>query len=85
MYRRSCLHCHDKGGPGTHRYNDKKGSWRRLYGAMGRRDHESFYEVTRTGTKPHAGAYMPQYSLERLSDQQIEDLRAYFEEQLGKR
>lgn len=80
IYARSCLHCHKKGGPGHYRLAEKKGKYRELLMNMPRKDHESFYEVARHGTKPHDGAYMPQYTLERLSDQQIEDLRAYLEE-----
>ena len=39
------------------------------------------YEVIRHGTYDVLGhqEYMPQYTLEKLSDQQIEDLRAYIE------
>ncbi len=79
VYARSCLHCHAKGGPGHYRLAEKKGKYRELLRNMPRRAHESFYEVARKGTKPHRGAYMPRYTLERLSDRQIEDLRAYLE------
>jgi mono/diheme cytochrome c family protein len=80
VYARSCLHCHRKGGPGHYRLAEKRFKYRELLLNMPRKDHESFYEVTRLGTKPHDGAYMPQYSEERMSSQQIEDLRAYLED-----
>lgn len=40
----------------------------------------SLYEVIRKGTHPvkNQRQYMPYYPVERMSDQQIEDLRAYF-------
>ena len=39
----------------------------------------------RLGTHPEdeKKAYMPNYTRERLSDQQIEDLRSYIEERAG--
>jgi mono/diheme cytochrome c family protein len=79
VYARGCLHCHAKGGPGRHRLAETKMKYRELLMNMPRREHESFYEVIRLGTKPHDGAYMPQFTMERMSDQQIEDLRAYLE------
>lgn len=41
----------------------------------------SLYEVIRKGTHPvkNQRQYMPYYPVERMSDQQIEDLRAYFD------
>lgn len=80
VYRRSCLHCHDKGGPGHYRLLDKKRSYRELLVNMGSRSPLSFYEITRHGTKPHGGTYMPHFPLERLSDQQVEDLRSFLQQ-----
>ena len=42
-------------------------------------DQRSIYHVNRYGTKPMGGkkAYMPHYTLEKMSNQQLEDLRAY--------
>jgi mono/diheme cytochrome c family protein len=41
----------------------------------------SMYQVIRYGTPPKSGkrAYMPQYTSEKMSDQQVADLRAYIE------
>ena len=40
---------------------------------------QSLYQIIRWGTYPKAGRkqYMPQYSKEKMSDDQIEDLIAY--------
>jgi len=42
-------------------------------------DRYSIYQVVRWGTSPLTGkkAYMPQYTAEKMSVQQLEDLRAY--------
>lgn len=80
MYAGSCEQCYRKGGPGHYRLAEKRFKYRELFLNMPRKDHESFYEVTRLGTKLHDGAYMPQYSQERMSRQQVEDLRVYLED-----
>lgn len=43
----------------------------------------SIYQVARYGTSPlpGKGAYMPQYTMEKMNNQQLEDLRTYIQEQ----
>ncbi|MFK7807609.1 MAG: cytochrome c [Saprospiraceae bacterium] len=79
IYELGCLHCH-----GHERYSffdldDSKPSFGYLERHMGKYDERSVYQVVRYGAPPHPGkrAYMPQYPVERMSRQQMEDLRAY--------
>ena len=81
IYDKSCLHCHknerysffnlDKG-----RFSFKNLMQRTKAGGMG-----SLHKITRHGTWPLAGkkAYMPLYPLEKLSEEQLTDLRIYVE------
>ncbi len=77
IYTRSCMHCHDSGGAAFHRFRDKKCAYRTLYGSSGAKNVESYYFVIRNGTKPAFDKYMPLFPEERMSDQQVEDLRAW--------
>lgn len=81
IYKRSCLHCHAKGGAAFHRFADKRGSYKTLYGGSSNKGIESYYYVVREGTKPLFHKYMPLFPLQRLSDEQVEDLRAWVESQ----
>lgn len=79
LYETSCLHCHQNARvtyldldkdilSGQYLWNNKEGY-----------DDESIYQVIRWGTYPKSGRkqYMPLYTSERMTDQQIEDLMAY--------
>jgi mono/diheme cytochrome c family protein len=79
VYERACLHCHEKRrysffelGEGVDHYNFMSKHFPRY-------TRYSTYQVTRYGTSPIPGkkAYMPHYTKERMSDLQVEDLRAY--------
>jgi mono/diheme cytochrome c family protein len=79
VYERACLHCHEKRrysffelGEGVNHYNFMTKHFPRY-------TRYSTYQVTRYGTSPIPGkkAYMPHYTKERMSDLQVEDLRAY--------
>ena len=79
LYRRSCLHCH-----GGQRYSffdldDGDASKNFLDRHFTRYTRYSVYQVGRYGTSPIPGkrAYMPHYTAERMSNNQMEDLRAY--------
>jgi len=79
VYEKSCLHCHyrnkysylnlDNNGL-TFDFLDRKADTYSRY---------SIYEVVRHGTYSMNGkaSYMPRYPKEKMSDQQLEDLRAY--------
>lgn len=81
VYRLSCMHCHRANGESEVILDKSKSSFKWLKRHMTFNSQLSMYEVIRHGTYDALGhqEYMPQYTLEKLSDQQIEDLRAYIE------
>jgi mono/diheme cytochrome c family protein len=80
IYNNSCLMCHDEQGPSNYLKLDNGavslGMFRQHLRSKG---HLSLYEIVRHGTYADTGhrAYMPNYTAERLSNEQVEDLRAY--------
>ena len=80
VYKRACLHCHGRGGPSVYRLADRRGRYRELRQNQGKRDQWSYYVAVRHGTSPFSGRYMPGFTQERLSDQQVEDLRAWIDQ-----
>lgn len=81
LYKASCLHCHGEGRYSFYQLDDSKLSLKQLKNHMGQYTRKSIYQVTRWGTPVLFGkkAYMPQYTLEKMSEQQLADLRAYIE------
>ena len=79
IYETSCLYCHQNGRFSFYHLGDEKLSFKHLDYHMARYTPYSLYQVARYGTVPLFGkkSYMPQYTQEKLSDQQMEDLRAY--------
>ena len=79
IYENGCLHCHNKNDYSYFELDSEKITFKQLKSRMKIYDQRSFYHVNRYGTKPMAGkkAYMPHYTKEKMSDQQLEDLRAY--------
>lgn len=78
IYTRSCMACH---GTGAHTPESQRGSFEltpRTLTKLAERATEngSLYRILRLGIY-HDDLYMPQYTKERMSDQQIEDLRAF--------
>jgi len=81
VYDLSCKHCHENGRYSMFTLDDEKMTFRfmkRNFTKYTRYStyHVAAYGMTTTGKRP----YMPNYPLERLSQQQLEDLRAYFVE-----
>ena len=81
IYQRSCLHCH-----GRKRYSffnlDKSGhSFKYLLSKTKAGGFHSIFKITRHGTYSLNGkkAYMPQYPMEKMTDNQLMDLRIYIE------
>lgn len=81
IYERSCLHCHQNQRYSFFHLDKSKFSFKNLMmrtkgGGMG-----SLHKITRHGTWPLAGkkAYMPLYPIEKLSEEQLTDLRIYVE------
>jgi mono/diheme cytochrome c family protein len=83
IYVRSCLHCHGEQRYAFFNLDDSAYSFNFLEKHFPRYTRYSTYQVVRYGTSPLNGkkAYMPHYTLERMSNQQVEDLRAYVAQQ----
>ncbi len=81
IYEHSCLHCHDKGRYAFFALDDSKYSFKFLNRNIDRYTRYSLYQVGRYGTYPLNGkkSYMPHYTEEKMTDQQMEDLRVYIE------
>lgn len=79
IYELSCLHCHANERYSFFNLDKSKQTFRYLKKNFGKYDHRSIYQVARYGAPPKPGkrAYMPQYPVEKLSRQQLEDLRVY--------
>lgn len=82
IYMKSCMSCHSPNGASTYlQLDESKVSRKFLASKLGGYRHMNLYNLVRHGTGSYAGheAYMPLYPQERMSDQQVEDLRAYIE------
>lgn len=82
VYDMACLACHNADGPSEYLKLDHSVlSLNLLKDNIAKYNRFSIYEIIRHGTHPFAGhkPYMPHYTAQRMSDQQIEDLRAYLE------
>jgi len=81
IYDNSCLHCHYRGKYSFLHLDDTRLSFKHLKKNIGRYSRHSLYQVTRWGVPVKSGkkSYMPQYTQERMNDQQLADLRAYIE------
>ncbi len=79
IYDKSCMHCHATGRVTNFTLDQDKIDLKFLKKHMGGNKHYSLYTITRKGTYALPGyrPYMPNYTLERLSHQQLEDLAAY--------
>lgn len=82
IYELSCLHCH---APSTHvtefTLDNSQLTFKFLRNNFGKYNHYSLFQLSRYGTSPKMGyrPYMPNYMLERMSHQQMADLKAYIE------
>lgn len=85
VFQASCLHCHNGAkGSAAPSFQDRGFTAQLLMGNIGDPNPGNFYTVLRNGTEQH-GPYMPPFMTERMSNQQIADLRAYLEELAGMR
>ena len=85
IYELSCLHCHKNGRYSFFELDNSHYSFQYLKSHTPKYTRYSIYQVGRYGTSPITWkkAYMPNYTLEKMSDQQMEDLRAYIEVMAG--
>jgi len=80
VYDLSCKHCHENGRYSMFILDDSKMTFRFMKRNFTKYTRYSTYHVTSYGYATNGKRqYMPNYTLERMSKQQIEDLRAYFE------
>ncbi|MCB0478339.1 MAG: cytochrome c [Crocinitomicaceae bacterium] len=79
IFKFGCMHCHNPEGITIFTLEDDQFNRNFLKNKMKKTNNRSIYEITRTGTQPKKlkKTYMPMYTYERLSDQQLEDLAAY--------
>ncbi len=79
IYELSCLHCHNKKRYSFFNLDNSKKSLKFLNRFFPAYSRYSVYQVARYGTSPEPGkrAYMPHYTQEKMSEQMLEDLRAY--------
>ena len=82
LYELSCLHCHQPDGVSHYILDDSRHSFRHLKKMITKDSHFSLYQIVAYGTYAIPGhrPYMPHYPEERMSKQQVEDLRAYVEQ-----
>ena len=82
VYELSCQHCHRPNGESDVILDNEKSTFRWLKRHLTDNTDLSVYQIVRHGTYAAAGhrEYMPRYPLEKLSNQQVEDLVAYIKE-----
>lgn len=86
IYDLSCKYCHENERYSFFKLDDTEITFEHLNKHFTKYDRYSTYQVTRWGTAPipGKGAYMPQYTKEKMSVRQLEDLKAYVLERAGK-
>lgn len=81
IYEQSCMHCHYQKRYSFLHLDNAKMSFQYLNNKTPTYSRYSIYQVVRYGTYPKYGkkSYMPLYPEEKMTNQQLEDLRAYIE------
>ena len=81
IYENSCLHCHADQKYSYMLLDDDKLTFKHLANKADGYTKHSLLQVTRFGVYSKSGkrSYMPQYPLEKLSNQQLADLNAYIQ------
>lgn len=79
IYNNGCMYCHGERKYSFFNLDHSVLTFKNLKHNLDDYHERSIYQVSRYGTKPAAGkkAYMPQYTLEKMSIEQLEDLKAY--------
>ena len=83
IYNQSCLHCHYQKRYSFLHLDNRKMAMKHLNKNIATYNKNSIYQVIRWGTFSKFGkkSYMPRFTKEKMSDQQLADLRAYIEQQ----
>ncbi|SMG48719.1 Cytochrome C oxidase, cbb3-type, subunit III [Marivirga sericea] len=81
IYELGCQHCHHAYGESDLVLDNSVLTFRWLKKHMPDNSKKSIYEIIRKGSYSELGhkEYMPNYTLEKMSHRQVEDLRAYIE------
>ncbi|WP_340153993.1 cytochrome c [uncultured Marivirga sp.] len=84
IYELGCQHCHHAYGESDLVLDNSILTFKWLKKHMPENGKKSIYEIIRNGSYSELGhkEYMPNYTLEKMSHQQVEDLRAYIESNL---
>ena len=83
IYDNSCLFCHQDRKYSFFHLDDSRVTFKHLSKKANGYGRHSLYQVTRYGVYSRSGkrSYMPQYPIEKMSEQQLADLRAYIDQQ----
>lgn len=86
LFEHSCLHCHGDGKTTNLQLSTSLIDMKFLRKHLNQGGPLDVYEIVRKGTYAIPGykPYMPHYPLEKMSDQQLEDLVAYIKQDYGK-
>jgi len=81
IYESSCLHCHKDRRYSYFNLDESKLTFQHLNNKADGYGYHSIFQVIRYGVASKSGkrSYMPQYPLEKMSEQQLRDLEAYIE------
>lgn len=84
LYNQSCLFCHKSRGVSSMAFDNSRATMRAFQKNITKDNSYSLYNIIKHGTYPVPGhkPYMPLYPDQRMSNQQIEDIRAYIESRL---
>ena len=79
IYDLSCKTCHAYGGPSQLVLDDSKLTKKKFKKNIDKHNLFNLYKIVRHGTQAELGhqQYMPLYTLDRMSNQQLEDLRTF--------
>jgi len=82
IYKYSCMHCHENKRYAFYALDYSYSTFRYLSNKFLKNHRHSVSKVSREGTQPLNGkkAYMPNYTLEKMSNQQLVDLKAYVDD-----
>ena len=82
IYRKACLYCHKNKRVTYLHLDEDKLSARMFWKNIGKYNNKSLYQIIRYGTHSKAGRrqYMPNYTKEKMSDEQLNDLVAYIKQ-----
>lgn len=81
IYEKSCLYCHDNGKYSNFYLDNSKLTFKHLSNKANGYGSHSIYQVIRYGVPSYVWkkSYMPHYTKEKMSDNQLNDLRAYID------